>query len=113
MPDPQQAIAGTFVEPRGLVEGDDHTPIERGQIAYVAVFDDDVAVLRVRRGALKPKPTGEVMASARRTDVSAAGMTTGRLAGMLEVTFTDGRSWAFDIPRVHLPGAERVVDALR
>ena len=35
-----------------------------------------------------------------------------KLAGVLEVSFTDGTSWTFDVPKIHLGTAESVSRAL-
>jgi hypothetical protein len=135
VPTPAETTIGTFVEPRGMIRSvvaeaagrqalglvgsvaasaatsHDHegsSPLAKGQIAWLGVFADQIVLFRAKRGALKPKPTDEVLASAARTEIRGAGVTKGRIAGVLEVTFSDGSSWAFDVPKVHLSGAERI-----
>jgi hypothetical protein len=130
---------GTFVEPRGMVrsivaatvgrevlgavggisaqhaaESRDagSSPIRAGQIAYLGLSNEELTLFRAKRGAFRPKPTDEVIAVAPRTSVSAAGLERGRLAGVLQVTFTDGSTWAFDVPKIHLSGAEAIVVAI-
>jgi hypothetical protein len=139
LPDPGAAIIGTFVEPRGMIRSivagaaggqalgalgnvaasavastgtNDASPLTKGQIAYLAVYLDQLTLFRAKRGAFKPKPTDEVIASAPRTDVRAAAVQKGRIAGVLEITFGDGQTWAFDVPKVHLSGAQGVAAAL-
>jgi hypothetical protein len=130
---------GTFVEPRGMVrsivagtvgrevlgavggisaqraaESRDAgtSPIRAGQIAYLGLRGEELILLRAKRGAFRPKATDEVIATAPRTSVSAANLERGRLAAVLHVTFADGSTWAFDVPKVHVSGAEAVAAAL-
>jgi hypothetical protein len=139
MSDPNAALAATFVEPRGMVRSivasvagselagavgataatlaasagtDDASPLGRGQIGYLGVFPDEIAMFRAKRGALRPKPTTEVIASAPRSEVRAATIEKGRIASVLELSFADGSSWAFDVPKVHLAGAKAIAQAL-
>ena len=90
----------------------DASPLSKGQIAFLGVFPDELTMFRAKRGAFRPKPTDEMIASALRSDVRAATVKKGRLAGVLEVTFGDGQSWSFDIPKVHLAGAAAIVVSL-
>jgi hypothetical protein len=140
MSDRGAPIAATFVEPRGMVRSivagvaggelagalgstaaslaassatPDASPLGKGQIGYLAVFADTVTLFRGRRGALKPKPTDELIATAPRTELRDAAIDKGRLLSVLELTFADGSTWAFDVPKVHLSGARAIADALR
>jgi hypothetical protein len=137
--DPNEAIAGTFVEPRGMIRSivagvagrevlgalggagasaaasrgtGDASPLSKGQIAYLGVFNDELTMFRAKRGAFRPKPTNEMIASAPRSDVRAATVEKGRLAGVLEIGFDDGQSWSFAVPKVHLAGAAAIVASL-
>jgi hypothetical protein len=53
-----------------------------------------------------------VIASAPREAVRRATVEKGKIAGVLEVSFEDGSSWAFDIPKVHLKGAQQIAAEL-
>jgi hypothetical protein len=139
LPDPSTAITGTFVEPRGMIRSivagvagrevlgalggvaasvaagsgtGDASPLAKGQIAYLAVFPDQVTMFRAKRGALRPKATDEVLASAPRSDVRTAAVEKGRIAGVLQISFADGQTWAFDVPKVHLGGAQNIAAQL-
>ncbi len=90
----------------------DASPLAKGQIAYLAVFADEVTLFRAKRGAFRPKATTESMASAAREEVRSASVEKGRLASVLEIEFGDGETWAFDVPKVHMKGAEGIVGAL-
>jgi hypothetical protein len=139
MSDLEQAIAGTFVEPRGMIRSvvagvagrevlgavgqigasqaasyglEDASPLKPGQIAYLSVSADAITMFRARRGAFRPKPTTQALASASRSDVRSVTVQKKRMAGVLEIAFNDGQSWAFDVPKVHLAGAHAVAAAL-
>ena len=88
------------------------SPIRAGQIAYLGLSSEELSLFRAKRGAFRPKATEEVIATAPRTSVSTASLERGRLAGVLEVTFADGSAWAFDVPKVHISGAEAIAAAL-
>jgi hypothetical protein len=67
---------------------------------------------KAKRGAFKPKPTEEVIAAAPREAVRGAAIEKGRIAGVLKVSFEDGSAWEFDVPKVHLKGAQEIEAAL-
>jgi hypothetical protein len=130
------AIAGTFVQPRGSLrsqmtditgskvlgvvaasaaaEGgvDGASPLQEGQLAYLAVMPDSVVLFAAKKGAFKPKPTDSVIATAPRSATRTARSQKRKLAGILEITFADGSTWSFDVPRVHLKNADRVAAVL-
>jgi hypothetical protein len=130
---------GTFVEPRGMVRSivastvgrevlgavgaasaqhaaeSQHagsSPMRAGQIAYLALSGQALTLFRAKRGAFRPKATDDVIAAAPRASVGTATLERGRLAGVLEVSFHDGSTWAFDVPKVHLSGADAIATAL-
>jgi hypothetical protein len=131
--------AATFVEPRGMVRSivaatagrevlgalgslsaeraasagtEGASPLKKGDIAYLSVSADQVTLCKAKRGAFKPKATDEVIAAAPREAVRGATVEKGRIAGVLEVSFDDGSSWAFDVPKVHLKGAQQIATQL-
>jgi hypothetical protein len=129
------AIAATFVEPRGMVRSvvagvagreilgavglaaasagtAGASPLRTGQIAYLSVSADELVLFHAKRGAFRPKPTDEVVASAPRSSVESATLEKGRIAGVLEISFAGGSNWAFDIPKVHLGGAQQIAAVL-
>ena len=133
------AIAATFVEPRGMIRSVvagvagreilggagltavsaatsvghvGTSPLRPGRIAYLSVSIDDLVLFQAKRGAFRPRPTAEVMASAPRSSVESATLEKGRVAGVLEIGFTGGTSWTFDIPKIHLGGAQQIAAAL-
>jgi hypothetical protein len=85
---------------------------EFGRDAYLAVGEEDVAVVRAKQGLMKLKLTDEVIARAARSDVTGAELGGGTLACPLTITFTDGARWEFDVPRGGKSAADRVVASL-
>ena len=139
MASPEQESVGTFVEPRGMVKSivagtvgrefigavggasaqhaaeSQHagsSPMRAGQIAYLSLGDGQLTLFRAKRGAFRPKKTDEQIASAPRSSVRGAGLERGRIAAVLEVTFEDHSTWSFDVPKVHISGAEALVAEL-
>jgi hypothetical protein len=84
------------------------SPLKKGEIAYLSVTSDQVSLCKAKRGAFKPKPTDEVIASAPRQAVREAKIDKGRIAGVLKLSFDDGSKWEFDVPKVHLKGAQEI-----
>jgi hypothetical protein len=87
-------------------------PLRKGEIGYLGIFPIEVVLFAAKRGAFKPKPTTNVIATAPRSSVRSAQIAKGRIAGLLDITFADGTAWQFEIPRVHLGGANQVVSEL-
>jgi len=133
------ADAATFVEPRGMIRSivaatagrevlgalgsmsaeraasagtEGASPLGKGDIAYLSVSGGEVVLYKAKRGAFKPKPTEEVIASAPRETVRGAAIEKGRIAGVLKVSFEDGSNWEFDVPKVHLKGAQAIEASL-
>jgi hypothetical protein len=130
---------GAFVEPRGMVKSivastvgrelaggvggaaaqhsmesqhSGSSPMRAGQIAYLSLTDGELTLFRAKRGAFRPKQTDEEIATASRASVRGAALERGRLAAVLEVTFEDDSTWSFDVPKVHISGAQALADAL-
>jgi hypothetical protein len=133
------ALAGAFVEPRGMIRSvvaatagrevlgalgsisaeraassptEGASPLKKGEIAHLSVSRDQVLLCKAKRGAFKPKSTDDVIASAPRTAVRSARVEKGKIAGVLQLSFEDGSSWAFDVPKVHLKGAHQIESEL-
>jgi hypothetical protein len=106
------AVGGISAQHAAESQHTGSSPIRAGQIAYLGLDTEELTLFRAKRGAFRPKATDEVIAVAPRSSVSATILERGRLAGVLQVTFTDGSTWAFDVPKVHLSGAEAIAAAL-
>jgi hypothetical protein len=130
---------GAFVEPRGMMKSivagtvgrevaglvggasaqraaeakhEGSSPMRAGQIAYLALGEDELTLCRAKRGAFRPKRTDETMATAPRASVSSAALERGRIGSTLEIAFEDGNTWSFDVPKVHASGAAAIAQAL-
>jgi len=130
----QGTLAGTFVEPKGtilsvvggaingqvgvgLVAGASEamagsSPLPAGAIAYLGITPDTAVLFGARRGLFSPKSTGQVIATAARSEIVGASLQGVRLGSLLTVSFRDGSSWQFDIPKIHKKGAQGIVDVL-
>lgn len=60
--------------------------------------DTEVALVKLKQGAISAKPT-EVIARAPREQVTEATVASG-LVPKLSISFADGSAWAMDVPRV-------------
>jgi hypothetical protein len=130
MPDPDQALAATFVQSRGSFRkqlagglggpvgaaigtvGLRPNPLPPAAIGYLGVFEDDVVLFRGKRGMTKYKTTNEVILSFPRTDVASATVRGGVVTVILTVSFTDGATWEFEVARVAAGQARRVAELL-
>ncbi len=130
-------IAGTFVSPKGLTKrmtGDaamravgrgitgsavapgTHGPYDGapsfGTVGYVAVTDDELAIVQGKTGAMKPKVGSEVIARVARSAISSVQLEPHTLTASLKIGFADGGSWEFEVPKKYRPTAQEVVRAL-
>lgn len=130
---------GSFVEPRGMMKSivagtvgrelvgmvggasaqraaeskhEGASPMKAGQIAYLSLSGEELALFRAKRGAFRPKRTEETLATAPRASVRSAELERGRIGSVLEIAFEDGTTWAFDVPKVHASGAAALAEAL-
>jgi hypothetical protein len=83
-----------------------------GQVGYVAVTQDEVAIVRGKKGAFKPKVGDEVVARMPRTEVQVVEFEKGALKGSLKIQFADGGWWEFEIPKIYRKTTEKVVQVL-
>jgi len=83
-----------------------------GRVGYVAVSDDEVALVKTKTGAFKMKVTDEVLARAPRADVASVELDQGALLSHLKIEFANGVVWQFDIPKQAKKTAQGVTRAL-
>ena len=130
----QGTLAGTFVEPKGtilsvaggamngqvgfeLIAGSekamaDSSPLPEGAIAYLGVTNAAAVLFHAKRGLFGPKSTDRIVATAARSEIVGASLQGVRLGSLLTVSFRDGSSWQFDIPKIHKKGAQQIVALL-
>lgn len=106
------ALGAVSAERAASAGTDGASPLKKGDIAHLSVSGDELTLCKAKRGAFKPKPTDEVIAAVPRGAVRTARVEKGRIAGVLEVSFEDGSTWAFDVPKVHLKGANAIASEL-
>jgi len=83
-----------------------------GTVGYLAVTEQEVALIRGKKGAFKPKVGQEVVGRVPRADVEGIEFDKGALKGDLKLQFTDGGWWEFEIPKVYRRTTEAVVKTL-
>ena len=61
---------------------------------------------------MKPKIGSDVIARAPRREVASVELDPGALKATLEISFTDGGWWQFEVPKIYRKTAQQVVSAL-
>ena len=116
-------VAGTFVSPRGHTKNmtarvagvsayEGPGAPDFGDIGYVALTAEHVAIVKGKHGLFKPKVGDEVIAGAPRSEITGAELDGGVLKAAMRFRFTDGSSWEFEVPKIYRKTAEQVVRAL-
>lgn len=130
-------LAGTFVSPKGLtkrvtgdvamrqvgraVTGSAVSPGSGGsfggapafgQVGYVAVTTDEVAIVEGKAGMMKPKVGDKVIARTPRSQIASVELDPKMLTAALKIGFTGGDSWEFEVPKKYRETAQQVVAAL-
>jgi hypothetical protein len=85
---------------------------EFGRVAYLAVSESEVALVKTKTGALKMSITDEVLARVSRAEVTSSELDEGKLLSHLRIGFANGVAWEFDIPRSDKKTAKGLVKAL-
>jgi hypothetical protein len=85
---------------------------EIGRIAFLAVTDREVALLRLGRGGVKNGRPSEVLARVPRSEVASARVSAGVLRTNLTISFNDGSSWEFEMSPLARQTLVRVARAL-
>jgi hypothetical protein len=83
-----------------------------GRVGYLAVSEDELALVKTRTGAFKMKISDEILARAPRSDVAFVELDQGKLLSHLKITFSDGVTWQFDVPKQSKKTAQAVTRAL-
>ncbi|MGH9186101.1 MAG: hypothetical protein ACRD0U_09855 [Acidimicrobiales bacterium] len=106
------SIAGHTAAERKAKNGH-HSPLAVGQTGYLAVLPDHVTLFATERGVVrKPQPSDTVLATVPVSAAASATVQRGRISGALEIGFTDGSGWAFDVARTDYADADRVARAI-
>ncbi len=83
-----------------------------GRTAFLAVTEQEVALLRLGSGGYKNGRPSEVLARVPRNNVASAAVSRGMLRTHLTISFTDGGSWEFEVSPLIRRTVVRVADAL-
>jgi len=83
-----------------------------GRVGYVAVSEDDVALVKTKTGAFKMKISDEVLARVPRSEVASVELDQGVLLSHLKIELTNGVGWQFDVPKQAKKTAQGVTRAL-
>ena len=83
-----------------------------GRVGYVAVSENEIALVKTKTGAFKMKITDEVLARAPRSEVASVELDQGKLLSHLKIEFADGVVWEFDVPKAAKKTAQGVTRAL-
>jgi hypothetical protein len=125
-------LAGTFVNPKGYARRVTATAVggvvgaavasattsdqselpHFGRVGYVAVTDNEVALIKTKSGLFRMKVSDEVLARRERSEISLAELKRGKLTSGLTIEFHDGVVWAFDVPKANQRAAKQVIEAL-
>jgi len=105
------ALAGGKTAKKGAA-GRADTPEFKGQ-ALLALTDTEVALVKLKQGAISAKPS-EVIVRAPRDQITDATLANG-LVPKLSISFSDGSAWSMDVPRVVKKQGDtnRIVELLR
>jgi hypothetical protein len=83
-----------------------------GRVGYVAVSQDEVALVKTDTGMLKMKISDTVLVRAPRSEIASAVLDKGLMLSHMRIAFQSGVVWEFDVPKANKKSAETVVRAL-
>ncbi len=103
-------VLGRMAAERGGANG----PLAVRQIGFLAVGADEVTLAKAKRKVLLGgfTATDEVIATVPRASVTGATFEKGKIVGGLQVSFADGSSWTFEVPRGGNKTADQAIAAL-
>jgi hypothetical protein len=94
-----------------LYEGVPGVP-QFGRVGYVAVTEDEIALVKTKTGMFRMKISDRVLARAPRGEIDSVELDEGRLLSHLRIAFAGGTVWEFDVPKQAKRTAQDVVRAL-
>lgn len=83
-----------------------------GRSGYLAASETDLALTKTSQLGWKPHPIGDALVRIPRSQVDSAALEQGKLLSQLKLSFADGVTWEFEIPRAHRKTAQQLVTAL-
>jgi hypothetical protein len=83
-----------------------------GRVGYLAASEQEVALVKTKTGAFKMKVTDEVLTRVPRSEIVSSELDQGKLLSKLKITFANGVTWEFDVPKQGKKTAQGFVTAL-
>ncbi|MFN2526394.1 MAG: hypothetical protein ABR505_09060 [Actinomycetota bacterium] len=85
-----------------------------GKGAFLTVMPDSLVLYNIKKNLMnfKPKRSDEVLGQVQRAQLTGSRLKKGKLVSILELDFSDGSAWEFDVPRQFRKDAEQVAQVL-
>lgn len=106
------AMSGAKAAAGAYKDGPADTPELPATGAFLALSAAQLALVKTKRGLLKPKIENDTWATASRSDIASAELGSGTLSLPLTINFTNGVSWTFEVAKGGKKAAEELVSAL-
>jgi hypothetical protein len=83
-----------------------------GRSGYLAASETELILTKTSQLGWKPHPKGDALVRVPRGEVQSVDLEKGKVLSQLKLTFADGNTWQFEIPRANRKGAEEFTTAL-
>ena len=83
-----------------------------GRAGYLAASETELALTKTSQLGWKPHPIGDALVRVPRSEVESVSLEQGKLLSQLKLSFINGVTWEFEIPRAHRNGAKQLVTTL-
>jgi hypothetical protein len=83
-----------------------------GRSGYLAASETELILTKTSQLGWKPQPKGDALVRVPRGEVQSVDLKKGKVLSQLTLTFADGNTWQFEIPRANRKGAEEFTTAL-
>lgn len=83
-----------------------------GRSGYLAASETELILTKTSQLGWKPHTKGDALVRVPRGEVQSVDLEKGKVLSQLKLTFADGNTWQFEIPRANRKGAEEFTTAL-
>jgi hypothetical protein len=83
-----------------------------GRSGYLAASETELILTKTSQLGWKPHTKGDALVRVPRGEVQSVDFEKGKVLSQLKLTFADGNTWQFEIPRANRKGAEEFTTAL-
>jgi hypothetical protein len=83
-----------------------------GQLGYIAVTENEIALVKAKAGAFAPSVQSEVLARVPKGELASVELDQGVLMSHLKIEFTNGAIWLVDVPKQHKKKAQSLTRAV-